>query len=207
MQKYHLAIVVIILLFPGCELYSPQEASPQSDVLKKTESQNEQIPGKIWFIKTICTFPVERGTDAIVDSWKPIITIQKSMTFSNDGVPTWTLPKGWSQKTVVDGRSYELVHPSKHHIEIISSSVSDILRNGDASITARLNLWRDELGLPALPEEDWTKTSETGIFRATDLGETECTFQFDAPESTKPVTILGAVISYPEPTSSGNESK
>jgi hypothetical protein len=198
-MRWNLASLVVAAVgLVGCD--SPTRVAPASSSASSAAPvAAKPTPGRVWFIKTIGpTEPAPAGSTPAIANWQPIAEIQDSFMFAADGTPTWKVPAEWSQKTIVDKRSYELVHPSGTRIEISSATLADVAR--DDVIKTRLNIWRDDVGLAPVPDDQWDDVLVSGMNRSTASGRTVYSFQFGkVPAEGTKTTILGTAIPHPDP--------
>jgi hypothetical protein len=101
------------------------------------------VPEKGWFFKL--TGP----KDPVAAQEEVFTGFVKTVRFSADGQPAWTLPDGWSEMPGNQFRHATLVIPGEPRLEV-SVTVLPKSESDENYLLANINRWRGQLQLPPI---------------------------------------------------------
>jgi hypothetical protein len=104
--------------------------------------------GQLWFFK------LTGSKDAVAAQADTFAALVKSVRFSAEGKPQWTLPADWQERPGGEIRYATLVIPGEDKPLEVSVTILPNPGNDDArNVLLNVNRWRDQLGLPRLAKE------------------------------------------------------
>lgn len=164
---------------PNLFVESP-DAGPSEEVdMTRDRMLAAMVPheGQAWFFK------VAGLNDAVQDQMDAFLSVVKSLKFSDDGEPSWTLPDGWEQEPGSQFRFATLKIPSDDkplELSVIPLPADDV--DSIEYILSNVNRWRGQLQLkPIGADELFNKENRS-----------EETIQFELEDGTK-VTLANLV--------------
>ena len=137
---------------------SPQKANPHDALGQPPRPAGEPtdrmlgaivpLGGQGWFFKL--TGP----KDAVAAQAEAFAALVKSIHFSAEGKPQWTLPAAWQEQPGNDLRYATLVIPGEGKpLEVSVTVLPNSGNDNENYILLNLNRWRGQLGLPPIAKE------------------------------------------------------
>jgi hypothetical protein len=108
-----------------------------------------------WFFKL--TGP----KDAVEGAAESFATFLKSIRFSSEGKPQWTLPAGWREQPGSQIRYATLVIPGDKPLEVSVTALPNTGEDNAAYVRVNVNRWRGQLRLPPITAEQLAGESMT----------------------------------------------
>lgn len=124
------------------------DSTPAGEPTDRTLAAIVPLPGQGWFFK------LSGPKDAVAENTEAFTTFLKSVHFSTEGKPQWTLPEGWQEQPGSQFRHATLVIPTQGKpLEVSVMALPNPGGDETQYVLVNVNRWRGQLRLPPISAE------------------------------------------------------